>query len=488
MRPEDVSAAGLAVHGDRDQAHHVRRDHRGVVVDREVHPPLEGPTHRADVVAPLLAEAAPVPIAPEEGVRREERGHDVQLRGAVELVRAHELGVDDDGAVVGHGIHVRDRFVHSVDHEIHRRVAVGVHDDRDAGLDQLVGLGLVLVGIHHAVGHIVRRRARRALLVRDRDPGRASLGRAVQHELHPGHPETVVVSKRVRHVRGRVRRAEFADEGRDIRLEGLPVGGRLEDGRVLRGDSTVLDGGCAVAQVNVDGLADQVAERLPGRGGPPFERQQSAGGFFQHPVGFHRALDAADQAAWRIRRIGGDVAGREQGGVGRDQVSRHMGEDDGMFGRRAVQILASGMPALLEQRVVVAASGHRLSGRNVVLVDPRPDLAHDVVDVVHVSTCAGAAAEAGELEKDQRHDSLVSSTGSIFYPIVVESLGLWSPNSLQVLKTIARRTSFHNNATVSQCMCNLLQQLSYKLWLYNARMILARVDLDSNVGPSWDQY
>ena len=102
--------------------------------------------------------------------------------------------------------------------------------------------------------------------------------------------------------------------------------------------------------------------------------------------------------------------------------------------------------------------------------------------LIKAATCAGAAAETGELEKDQRHDSLVSSTGSIFYPIVVESLGLWSPNSLQVLKTIARRISFHNNATVSQCMCHLLQQLSCKLWLYNARMILARVDLDSNVG------
>ena len=108
--------------------------------------------------------------------------------------------------------------------------------------------------------------------------------------------------------------------------------------------------------------------------------------------------------------------------------------------------------------------------------------------LIKAATCAGAAAEAGELEKDQRHDSLVSSTGSIFYPVVVESLGLWSPNSLQVLKTISRRTSFHNDATVSQCMCNLLQQLSCKLWLYNARMILARVDLDSNVGPSWDLY
>ena len=56
--------------------------------------------------------------------------------------------------------------------------------------------------------------------------------------------------------------------------------------------------------------------------------------------------------------------------------------------------------------------------------------------LIKTATCAGAAAEAGELEKDQRHDSLVSSTGSIIYPIVVESLGLWSPNSLQVLKLL----------------------------------------------------
>ena len=42
--------------------------------------------------------------------------------------------------------------------------------------------------------------------------------------------------------------------------------------------------------------------------------------------------------------------------------------------------------------------------------------------LIKAATCAGAAAEAGELEKDQRHDSLVSSAGSIFYPIVVESL------------------------------------------------------------------
>ena len=62
-----------------------------------------------------------------------------------------------------------------------------------------------------------------------------------------------------------------------------------------------------------------------------------------------------------------------------------MGEDDGVLGRGAVEIRARGVPALLEQRVVVAAPGHRLAGGNVVLVDPRPHLAHDVVDVVDVA-------------------------------------------------------------------------------------------------------
>ena len=62
--------------------------------------------------------------------------------------------------------------------------------------------------------------------------------------------------------------------------------------------------------------------------------------------------------------------------------------------------------------------------------------------IIKAAACPGAAAEAGEIEKDEQHELTVSSTGSVFYPLVVESLGLWSPNSLQVLKTIARRISF----------------------------------------------
>ena len=82
----------------------------------------------------------------------------------------------------------------------------------------------------------------------------------------------------------------------------------------------------------------------------------------------------------------------------------------------------------------------------------------------------------------------MSSTGGLFHPIVVESLGLWSPNSVRVLKVIARRASFQNHVTILVSLCNLHQQLSTKLWLYNARMVLARIALDSRVGPCWDLY
>ena len=293
--------------------------------------------------------------------------------------------MDDDGAVVGHRIHARDRLVHAVDHQVHGRVAVGVDDDRNASPDEFGGGRLVLAGDHDAVGHVVRWGSRGSLLVRDRDPCRAALRGAVEHQLHPADPEAALVVARVayaRQVRGRLVEAR---EGRDVRLEGLAVRGRLKRLGLRRAGPAVLDGGRAVAQVDVDRPANEVVELLARRGGATIECEQSAGGFLQHPVGLHRAVHAPHMAAGRIGGVGGDVAGRKRGGVGRGQVPRHVGEDDGMFGRRAVEILARGVAALLEQRVVVAAPGHHLAGRDVVLVDPRTDLAHDVVDVVDVA-------------------------------------------------------------------------------------------------------
>ena len=69
--------------------------------------------------------------------------------------------------------------------------------------------------------------------------------------------------------------------------------------------------------------------------------------------------------------------------------------------------------------------------------------------VVQAATRVGIATEAGEIEKDIRHNSWVSDSGSVFHPLVVESLGLWTAHSLKILKTIARRLTFHNNISQS---------------------------------------
>ena len=65
--------------------------------------------------------------------------------------------------------------------------------------------------------------------------------------------------------------------------------------------------------------------------------------------------------------------------------------------------------------------------------------------IVQAAHHAGVAAGAGEQEKDQHHEAQVTATGNVFHPLVCETFGLWSPHSLQVVKSIARRLSFRGN-------------------------------------------
>ena len=49
---------------------------------------------------------------------------------------------------------------------------------------------------------------------------------------------------------------------------------------------------------------------------------------------------------------------------------------------------------------------------------------------------AGVAAGRGEVDKDSCHKAAVQAAGDIFIPLIVETLGLWSPNSLIVFKML----------------------------------------------------
>lgn len=62
---------------------------------------------------------------------------------------------------------------------------------------------------------------------------------------------------------------------------------------------------------------------------------------------------------------------------------------------------------------------------------------------------AGVAAGHGEADKDSYYEDTVWAAGGIFAPLVVETLSLWSPNSLAVLRNIALRAINKSGASPS---------------------------------------
>ncbi len=96
------------------------------------------------------------------------------------------------------------------------------------------------------------------------------------------------------------------------------------------------------------------------------------------------------------------------------------------------------------------------------------------------STHAGQAADAGKREMDLKHDDDVSQAGSKFFPLAVETLGLWSTQSLETLKVIANRAAYHRNITTSQSVCQLHEQLSVCPWKFSVRLVLDCLCLHSD--------
>ena len=90
--------------------------------------------------------------------------------------------------------------------------------------------------------------------------------------------------------------------------------------------------------------------------------------------------------------------------------------------------------------------------------------------LTQASVKVGAAATAGEEEKDPTHDADVTQCGGHFYPLVVEiELWLFAPVSLKTLQIIASKATTFNGISFSQEFANFMQQLSVCLWQGNAK-------------------
>ena len=75
--------------------------------------------------------------------------------------------------------------------------------------------------------------------------------------------------------------------------------------------------------------------------------------------------------------------------------------------------------------------------------------------------------------------------GGIFIPLTVETLALWSPASLKVLRDIAVRTTNRSGAGIALACCHLLEQLSVCLWRHNSHIFLHHFSL-LPVNPLWE--
>ena len=49
---------------------------------------------------------------------------------------------------------------------------------------------------------------------------------------------------------------------------------------------------------------------------------------------------------------------------------------------------------------------------------------------------AGAIAESRESSKDNKHHSVVETACASFFPLVVETIGFWTPFAIKILRTI----------------------------------------------------
>lgn len=67
--------------------------------------------------------------------------------------------------------------------------------------------------------------------------------------------------------------------------------------------------------------------------------------------------------------------------------------------------------------------------------------------ISHTATTAGIVGTQAECMKDRKHADNVERVGGVFTPLVVESLGLWTPTARKTLSEIAARTTIHNGLT-----------------------------------------
>ena len=107
------------------------------------------------------------------------------------------------------------------------------------------------------------------------------------------------------------------------------------------------------------------------------------------------------------------------------------------------------------------------------------------VNVNRASSSVGELAVQVEASKDAKYREQVEAKGGVFVPLVVETLGVWTPYGLAKLRDIAAKTTLRSGLELATAFNNFIQCLSVCLWCSNAKLILYHLS-SLCVSPIWD--
>ena len=339
----------------------IERRHHEIGVVRGAKTGINGIAHRADEAGLLAAAVGDVGISEVIGVQGVEGRTNAVLHKAGDLVLAQELGVDGGHVPGPRDVALADGLV-SLQEHVDRGIAVGMGEQRHAQaihlahrlVDEVLGKG----GFTPPV--LLARRAARE--VRGGEEGGATLGGAIDRDLHPADLEAVVVTAPLAHRDQGLHLVEVGDEGIGHHVDqvGAGIGGPLDRCDLGQVAGPLLGGGDA--GLGVEHLARPApVHLLLGRDRFALLDHRQEGRFHNQAPGLLAAGLAHDHASRRGGGGSADAVLLQGEAVQHRAMHRDMIDSHRVAWKRLIEVASVEQTTTGHHRVVVAVADQQFA-------------------------------------------------------------------------------------------------------------------------------
>ena len=275
-------------------------------------------------------------------------GHDPFRLHLFDLIVSDGLRMNHDRAAVGLAMPLVG-LLHRGDQLIRRRIAIGMGDHRySLGKKTIHILVRLRIG-QFRIAPVVGRPPLRRHLIGFGEPGRFSLGRAIQPQLDSADAKMIGIGAGNGKLPVRPPSAAMPGIGHHVQLEQALPRRLAQQLQIGQGRRAFLKGGDAETGVVVLGLFQQTQALRNILCRQQVGIDSMHRGAFQDAIGPLASRNAADRAARWIFRLGGNAGGFQAHGIAGHQMAGDMPGHDGMLPGNLVHIQAVGMTPLGKQ-------------------------------------------------------------------------------------------------------------------------------------------